>query len=190
MLKTKGAYSVTRHTFLLQQFRPGPEAIRPCLAVSGSIARQGSEMSLQYLISGDIHFLDIPRQRGLGKRCHGLWQESCFECFIGMKDSRRYWEINLAATGDWNVYSFNGYRQGMVEETAFNVLPCTFYETKDEIWLDLKLDLSLLVREEHALEIGISSVLKHRNGETSYWALCHREPQPDFHHRSGFLLAM
>lgn len=181
---------MSRHTFLLHQFRPRPDAVRPCLAVSGTITRHGNEMSLQYLVSGDIHYLEIPHAKEMGSRCHGLWQASCFECFIGMKDSAKYWEVNIATNGDWNVYSFSGYRQGMMEEAAFNSLPCTLYQTKDEIWLDLRVDLSLLVREEHMLEIGISTVLKHCNGETSYWALCHQEEKPDFHNRSGFLLTM
>ena len=37
----------------------------------------------------------------------------CFEAFLGLPGERRYWEINLAANGDWvtatlNLYDRNG----------------------------------------------------------------------------------
>lgn len=180
---------MSRQSFFLQQFRPEPENASPRLAVGGSVDRYDGELSLQYQVSGDIQDLVIPRSKNPGIRRHALWRESCFECFLGMKDSGRYWEFNLAASGDWNVYSFSGYRQDMTEEPAFQALPCVLHETKDEIRLDLIIDLSRIVREGHALEIGISAVLKLRNGDITLWSLRHPGPKADFHHRSGFLLA-
>ena len=180
---------MTRQTFILQQFRPAPETPAARLSVGGSVGRQGGELSLQYHVSGDIQDLVLPRSNNLGSRRHGLWRESCFECFLGMKDSRRYWEINLAASGDWNVYSFSDYRQDMSEEKSFQTLPSIFHETEGELRLDLIVDLSRIVREEHTLEIGISAVLKLRNGDITLWSLRHPGPKADFHHRSGFLLA-
>lgn len=180
---------MNRQTFFLQQFRPAPEAAGPRLAVGGSIGRHNGELSLQYQVTGDIQELAIPPSNRPGSRRHGLWRESCFECFIGMKNSGRYWEINLAASGDWNVYSFSGYRQDMAEEKAFQALPSICHATRDELRLDLVVDLSRIVREGHALEIGISTVLKLRNGDITLWSLCHPGPEADFHQRSGFLLA-
>jgi hypothetical protein len=180
---------VNRQTFFLQQFRQAPETAGPRLAVGGSIGRHDRELFLQYQVAGDIKDLTIPRSNRPGSRRHGLWRESCFECFIGMKNSNRYWEINLAASGDWNVYSFSSYRQDMTEETAFQALPSFCHATRDELRLDLIVDLSRIVREGHALEIGISTVLKLRNGDITLWSLRHPGPKADFHHRSGFLLA-
>ena len=181
---------MSRHTFILQQFCPEADTIRPCLAITGTVGRKAGALLLQYHISGDIHGLHIPRQNGAGDRRHGLWQDSCFECFIGVKGFERYWEINLSPNGDWNVYCFSGYRQGMVEESAFQALPCTFFGTKNDLWFDVIVDLSPILREDHPLELGISSVLKYHNGETSLWSLCHPGPRADFHHRSGFILAV
>lgn len=181
---------MNRHTFILQQFCLETDTVRPCLAITGTVRRRADALLLQYHISGDIHELHIPRQNGATGRRNELWQDSCFECFVGVKGSGRYWEINLSPNGDWNVYCFSGYRQGMTEETAFQVLPCTFYETKDDLWLDLIVDLSALIREDHPVDLGISCVLKHHNGETTLWALCHPGPQADFHHRSGFIFVI
>ena len=52
-----------------------------------------------------------------------LWEETCFEFFLAVKNSPRYWEFNLSPAGHWNVYRFADYRQGMQEEPAFASLP-------------------------------------------------------------------
>ena len=41
---------------------------------------------------------------------------TCFEAFLGLPGHTAYWEINLAANGDWNVYSFDDYRSGQQEQ--------------------------------------------------------------------------
>jgi len=181
---------MNRHTYILQQFCPEAGTARPCLAITAGVQRRADILLLQYHISGDMHELRIPRGNGAVARRNGLWQDSCFECFIGQKGCGRYWEINLSPTGDWNVFCFSGYRQGMAEEMAIQHLPCTFYETKDGLWLDLIVELNSLLREDHPVELGISCVLKHTNGDTSLWALCHPGPRADFHHRSGFIIAL
>ncbi len=186
----KARDQMNRYTYILQQFCPAADTIRPCLALTASVERRAGALFLQYHISGDMHVLHIPRGNGAAVRRNGLWRDSCFECFIGLKGHGRYWEINLSPNGDWNVYCFNDYRQGMTEETAFLSLPSTFYETKDDLWLDLIVDLSSLIREDHPLELGISCVMKHSNGDTSLWALHHSGQRADFHHRSGFIITL
>lgn len=181
---------MNRHSFILEQFCQDAGTIRPCLAITGSVGRQADALFLQYQISGDIHDLHIPRRSGLGSRRHDLWKGSCFEAFIGLSESERYWEVNLSPNGDWNVYSFSDYRQDMVEELALSSLPCTFYETRTDLWLDLIVDLRALFREDHPLDLGISCVLKHHSGDLTLWALCHPGARADFHHRSSFTLTL
>ena len=52
---------------------------------------------------------DGPQQ---GQRKDELWTTTCFEAFISAPGEQRYWEVNLAANGDWAVYRFDGYRSG------------------------------------------------------------------------------
>jgi hypothetical protein len=179
-----------RHTFLLQRFRQEQDDAAPCLAITGSVGRQGDILSLQYRVSGDIGELVYSLPEGPGRRRHGLWQRSCFEAFLGSRGSARYWEVNLAPGGDWNVYAFSNYREGMVEETAIGSLPSAFHVGEDEIWLDLQLDLRPLFRQGQLVEAGISAVMEHRDGAKSHWALSHQGSVADFHHRSGFQLTL
>ena len=179
-----------RQIFLLQRFRQEQDDAAPCLAITGSIRRLGDILSLQYRVSGDVRELVFSLPEGSGHRRHRLWQRSCFEAFFGTRGAARYWEVNLAPCGDWNVYAFNGYREGMVEETAIGSLPFAFHVGDDEIWLDLQLDLRPLFRQGQIIEAGVSAVMEHRDGAKSLWALSHQGPIADFHHRSGFLLTL
>ena len=107
--------------FFLQPFSPlGP---RPISRLTASLARRADELAIRYELSGQLGQLVIPGPAGLPARRHGLWEETCFEFFLGVKDSPGYWEFNLSPAGHWNVYRFAGYRQGMAEETAFASLP-------------------------------------------------------------------
>jgi hypothetical protein len=178
------------YVFSLQRFARSPDPVSPRLAITGTALRQGGVLSLHYRVAGDIGGLDVPGPRQPGRRRHELWRHSCFECFIGQKTAAEYWEVNLAPNGDWNVYHFDGYRTGMVEETALRRLPCAFHAGRNEVRVGMEVDLSPIIREEQTLELGICAVLEHRDGEVSYWALRHREAGADFHHRSGFELTL
>jgi hypothetical protein len=178
------------YVFSLQRFARSPDPVSPRLAITGTALRQGGVLSLHYRVAGDIGGLDVPGPRQPGRRRHELWRHSCFECFIGQKTAAEYWEVNLAPNGDWNVYHFDGYRTGMVEETALWRFPCAFHAGRKEVRVGMEIDLSPIIREEQTLELGICAVLEHRHGEVSYWALRHRGTGADFHHRSGFELTL
>lgn len=179
-----------RHVFMLQRFREQADHASPCLAITGSIRRQGDTLALQYRVSGDIGQLVLAMPAGPCRRRHGLWQHSCFEVFFGLPGAARYWEVNLAPDGDWNAYAFTGYREGMIEEAAISRLPSVLHAGEDEVWIDLHLDLRPLLRRGQPIEAGISAVMEHRDGSRSHWALDHQGPAADFHRRTGFRLCL
>ncbi|MHC5731039.1 MAG: DOMON-like domain-containing protein, partial [Nostoc sp.] len=112
------------------------------------------------------------------------------EFFIGSKDSLRYWEFNLSPAGHWNVYRFDGYREGMQEETAFTILPFSVQNQADGLALALDVDLGKIVSENQAIEVGITTVIKDKDGEVTYWALTHRGAEADFHLRDSFIVEL
>ncbi|MFL5815219.1 MAG: DOMON-like domain-containing protein [Bdellovibrionia bacterium] len=117
-----------------------------------------------------------------------LWKHTCFEAFIkpvGAGFKKEYWEINLSPAGDWNVYHFTNYREGMKREEAIHALHPTFTKDGDH-W---RLSCSLWVpawSKATQLEIGLTSVIEETSGEISYWAIHHAGPQPDFHLAKSF----
>lgn len=162
----------------------------PSVTIDGTIARQAGTLTGRYRLLGPLRDFVIPPWAALADRKDGLWKETCFEVFLAVKGMPRYWEFNLSPTGDWNVYRFTSYREGMAEEAAFDVLPFSVERKRDALSLSLELDLGKIVPADASLEVAISAILKHKEGAATYWALTHRGPQPDFHRRDSFIIAL
>jgi len=160
------------------------------LEISGAIARQGHTLALHYALRGPLAEVALPRPADRPARRRGLWEDTCFEFFLAVKNAPGYWEFNLSPAGHWNVYRFTGYRQGMAEEPAFTALPFSLRREPDSVALALEVKTGLLVQAEVALEVAIAAVLRHRGGRMTYWALTHGGPKPDFHRRDAFNLAL
>ncbi|MBW4502591.1 MAG: DOMON-like domain-containing protein [Scytonema hyalinum WJT4-NPBG1] len=183
-------------TFKMQPF-PSAKPI-PDLKIAGNIARQGNQFTIHYALLGDVKEVAFAKRAlcaiaapsDTPARKHELWKDTCFEFFLGIKNSDRYWEFNLSPAGDWNVYHFDAYRQGMQEETAFTALPFSIQHLSDGLAIALDVELDKIVPANQAIEVGITTVIKHRDGEVSYWALTHQGTEADFHRRDSFIIAL
>lgn len=173
------------HSFSLQPF---DFSSTPDLHITGNVARNLNTLTVSYLLQGDLSKIEIPSTADIPSRKNELWEETCFEFFLGMKNSSRYWEFNLSPSGHWNVYRFDDYRQGMQEEISVLLLPFSIQDRSDTLQLTLELDLNTIISTEQSLDIGIATVIKDKDGEINYWALDHCAEQPDFHLRDSFLI--
>ena len=179
---------MTSRSFTLQPF-PGTGPRFP-LQITGVIARQGTSLTLRYTLRGNLAAVALPGPAARPARRHGLWAETCLEFFLAPENSPRYWEFNLSPAGPWNAYTFQGYRQGMQEESAFAALPFTVQQDPTSLALAVEVDLAGLIPAAQLLEAAISADFKDQDGETTYWALTHPGPQPDFHRREAFLIKL
>ncbi len=100
----------------------------------------------------------------------------------------QYREVNLSPSGDWNVYTFSDYRQGMQEELAVRVLPFKEQRQPESDRLALDFPLAKLIAPEQPVEAAVSAVLQGKNGQRCFYALSHCAFRPDFHQRESFLL--
>jgi len=174
------------HQFQLQAF--ASETVSGDLQLSGSLTRSAGALFITYMVEGDLESIRWPQPSLASERCHGLWQNTCFEFFISVKGSSAYWEGNLSPNGFWNVYRFTAYREGMQEELAVGHL-WPLAERNQRIFnLSCRLETLGIVEDNLAIEIGVSSVLQSGSGEISYWALSHPGSKPDFHDRQSFIL--
>ncbi|MEM1370285.1 MAG: DOMON-like domain-containing protein [Cyanobacteria bacterium P01_H01_bin.15] len=171
--------------FSLNPFSPHTA---PDITIEGTLNHHQSQLSLNYIITGNLKNLVLPPSASTPERKDELWQTTCFEFFLGIPDSETYWEFNLSPAGHWNVYHFTGYRSGMQPERRLNSLPFTVKATSEQLTLDLELGLEEIALGNCTLEIAITTVLSSLTGNLSYWALAHPSSQADFHDRRGFLL--
>ena len=182
--------------------------LRDFSLVCGARRQPGGHLELHFRLSGPLQTLQIPPLSGTPERRDDLWRTTCFEAFLGQPGQASYWELNLAPSGDWNLYAFEGYRAGMQPERRLQQLPFQL----DRQWLDpstpstangpnhpgrlsrldlvLNLDLAALMPPEAPLELSATAVLEHQvdhqSGSCSYWAWQHRGLEADFHRRDSF----
>lgn len=138
------------------------------------------DAKLTDLIIPDYDFTKLQRR-------DNLWEHTCFEVFLAQKGMPNYWEFNLSPSGDWNVYSFKGYREGMRQETYFNILPFEVKILSGRIFkLEITIDLKFF-QDFSDIDLGLSSVLEWSDGVKSYWAVRQHGDIPDFHVRTDWL---
>jgi hypothetical protein len=171
--------------------KPFPCAGLPAhLTISGGVERHAGIFSISYELKGQLADVLLPSPLDTPVRMNGLWEGTCFEFFLGVRDSDCYWEFNLSPAGHWNVYHFMSYRSGMQEEGSFTALPFCVGMQPGALRLTLEFGLDRIIPSEQAVQVAVSSVIKQRDGGVSFWALKHMGPQPDFHRRESFLIEL
>ena len=148
-----------------------------------------SELIIQFVVVGAIDRLKIPPASDVPQRTTGLWEKTCFECFLGSLGQENYWEMNLSPNGDWNVFRRDGYRENLREEPMIKTLPFGIERRGDRMSIDVTLDIQKLGLCRDTIELSVASVLEEMTGNISYWAVAHTGTTADFHLRKSFVIS-
>ena len=167
----------------------------PEIEITGQIERFNQQLSITFQLTGEIEKIAIVPPDANPSRQNELWQTTCFEFFLGLKGSLKYWEFNLSPAGHWNIYRFDDYRQGMTEELAFQSLPFLVKVQSDSLNLSLNLDLEAIISSTQNLEASITTVIQSKinnlifeQNSITYWGLTHVGQEADFHQKKSFIL--
>lgn len=157
----------------------------------------GSRLRLDYQLAGDLRCVLIPPRKPTPQRQDELWQHLCFEAFIRVKPAAPYWELNFSPSGDWAIYRFEHYRQGMAtpDLRQFPHLQVQRGALSTPAGGDASLSLTAVIDLAHIdpsltdrpLQLALASVIETRDGERFYWAMHHASHAPDFHHPDSFI---
>jgi hypothetical protein len=160
--------------------------------VEGAVERAPRELRATFRVGAPPGSLVLPARAPAPTRRDGLWQSTCLELFVGIPGAPGYLEVNLAPSGDWNVYRFTGYREGMTPLDPATLRAWEAPEAPRGPGEALAIELSLSLPEPWAgapaLELAVCAVLEGTGGKKTYWALTHRGERPDFHRRDAFVL--
>ncbi|MES2290864.1 MAG: DOMON-like domain-containing protein [Pseudomonadota bacterium] len=151
----------------------------PVDRIAVTIERRGAEAVITYELAGEIDEVVFPDIIPSERR-DGLWTTTCFELFVRYPGDDGYQEWNFAPSTAWAAYLFDGYRTGM--HNADVSAPVISRDMRDERYR-LTVEASVDVAP---CRIGLSAVIRHADGGTSYWALAHPPGKPDFHHADCF----
>jgi hypothetical protein len=151
----------------------------------------GGTLAITYSIEGDLLRVRVPPSR---PPCiaHELWQHTCCECFIALKDQAGYHEFNLAPSGEWAAYAFAKYRKGapLADEALNPRIAVRKGAEKLEVDASIALDRLSAMHASARLALALSAVIEDEDGVLSYWALRHPAGKPDFHHPDSFVLEL
>jgi hypothetical protein len=158
-----------------------------CIEVEASRPDHHTLM-LSFHVTGIIADIALPAAVP-SHQADGLWQQSCFEAFIGQPDTDRYCEINLSPSTAWAIYGFEGYRTAMAPLNPDQPPQIT---TQTEAGrFELRSVITLAGLSSHislsGWRLGLSAVIEEKGGNLSYWALAHPSERPDFHDRDCFV---
>jgi len=176
----------------------------PDLTVSGQASRKGGRqaghqagrLELVWRLTGDLNDLVLPEPRESRRRCDGLWQTTCLEAFWGIAGQDAYWELNLAPSGDWNLYRLSHYRGPLAPVELAAAPPWQVRRTAGELEVAVELDLGEVAGGDDPgvaglpLEVSLTAVIERVGEGVSYWALAHTGVEPDFHRRDSFGLGL
>lgn len=145
-------------------------------------------LQLHYVVTGAVDSVMWP-ERGDPKRADRLWQNTCFEAFIGISGQAHYLEFNWSPSHSWAAYEFDDHRSGM-RNLPMRGAPKIFSNQEHRRYcLSSTIDLSQfkVIRRKEQLDLGLSAVVEEANGHKSFWALAHPKGNPDFHQRDCFI---
>jgi hypothetical protein len=146
-------------------------------------------LQVLFTVSGRTAQLRVPPPAAPG-RADGLWRHTCFEVFVGGSAGARYWEFNLAPSGEWAAYAFSDYRalDSDVLVTEPRILAGV---TPDCLRLEAGVPLGACpFLGGDWLRVGLSAVIEEDEGRLTYWAITHPPGPPDFHHPDGFAVRL
>lgn len=165
----------------LVRFAPaGPHA---GLALTADVQRIAGGLQVRYMLRGDLADLSLPAAATPPRRADVLWRDTCFEFFFAAPGATTYREVNLAPSGDWNVYRFAAYREGGEPEATVTTLPFTVVRDRGELAV-----AAAVAAPSSPLEVGLTAIVRDQAGAISHWALHHAGEKPDFHLRASFVL--
>ena len=169
-----------------------PHPVTPPRAVGGIRAgchlTDDGRLRFTYRIEAARERLSWIRQPVAGRRDE-LWRHTCCEAFVAT-GPESYLEFNFAPDGSWAAYAFTAYRRRGRAEPVLEAPAIRVHFGPQE----MRLEAAVAWRgpgddcRARGLRMGLAGVVEEAGGPTSYWALRHPRPQPDFHDADAFVL--
>jgi hypothetical protein len=166
-----------------------PYTSRSCdpFTVTCELNQNEQTFFISYLIDGNLSSLDLDDPTPSKQRILKLWEKSCFELFL--KNSRdEYLEFNFSPHFEWNCFYFKKKGDPLEEWKNMKRPETDILLSLEKFFLVAEIKKKYLPQNFMTKEMsaGISTVLKMKNKELTYWALSHEDLKPNFHHFDSF----
>lgn len=154
-----------------------------CFRVEARLVVAPQGMNCEYRIFGDVQNLVVPDVVPQPRRELGLWNSTCVEFFV-LFEGGQYLEFNLSPSLNWEMFHQQHYRQGTNAYDRVSVHSLSQFHPH-QLLLSSEVQCTLLGEPQ---SYALTTVLEHRDGLKSYWAIRHTSgDRPDFHDPRGFV---
>lgn len=123
------------------------------------------------------------------KRQDFLWENTCFEAFIGTPSTPEYFELNLSPARAWNLYRFTDYRTPNVMPPISVNEPVLLNLDVDHHKISATIDLNMLKLKDIEIKLGLTAVIK-TTDSLHYFAIQHPLLHADFHDAQGWTILL
>ena len=142
-----------------------------------------------------FHYIDnnllrqilLPASLDIPKRKTGLTSSTCFEAFFAIPNTDNYWEFNISPNGDWNLYTFNGYRHNKQQVATISQPHSSLILHSRGFRFHVLLNSSPWWSYSSIPDFSLSAVILDTTSSVSHWSLSHYSDQVDFHDRRNFI---
>jgi len=161
------------------------------ISLVGAIEQQGpSTLNVGFWLRDPNQYVLWPELVAAHPRQDFLWEQTCFEIFIGVQGEDYYREINLSPSQAWQAYQFEEYRY------PENIPPIAAYDIelnqlkRTHYGMNVSVDLTVFMQKHQLkwsdLYVGLSAVLNTSQG-MHFYAMQHSSPSADFHNKRDWL---
>ena len=147
----------------------------PIRAVTADIHATPSGCEAEFRLDGRVADIVLPASAP-SVRTDDLWKTTCFEIFWQPVGGTAYREFNLSPSGRWAAYDFDSFREGMRDAPVDAIsLACSRGDG------GLVLKAAIAADLPTPAQVGLSSIVEHRDGALQYWALAFGPGKAEFH---------
>ena len=164
---------------LLNFKKTNPEYIEACIEELNQTP-EGQVIKLTYKILKkhiDEKLLEEKKIKALSKG-EDLWKKTCFECFFFDTNSDKYFEVNVSPDGQYDLFSFEKYRQKSSTPAPIEISELII--EKDQDFVSVSLQIKHKLNTKHSL---FPTVILDTPSEQLFFALKHQDSKPNFHKR-------
>ena len=147
----------------------------------GEITRDQNIIHVHFKMLGHLSKILWPQEDNPSIRRDGLWETTCFECFISRPNSTEYLEFNFSPSLNWQCYSFLDYRQGQSTSDDLKLKQWQIDKSTNTANVHIYIECSNTEFVTNKMQINLSAVLQDENEHFHYYSLAHGSKAPDFH---------
>jgi hypothetical protein len=166
---------------------PAGQSPGPVKGIMVEAERRGQGLRVRYFVEAPMGTVIVP-VTDEPLRTDLLWHRTCCEAFIRTPGADPYIEYNFSPSSRWAAYGFDSFREGM-RDYPLEIDPVIGLDLSDT---SMGLEAEVLVPDvfDDDWLLQLSVIVEANDGTKSFWALRHKQGEPDFHHEDCFAMIL